>query len=239
VNSTRSAPVDPAGLSLGDLVVTYQAAATVLDGYGLDYCCHGEHLFGDACTAKGLEPDAILSEIMGAGSRPDIAWTSLPPAALVAHIIATHHAYLHAELAPLTALADKVLAVHGRRHPELARVHDLVHELRTDLEPHLRHEEEILFPAIVAAGSGCLDHVADLVDALRAEHDAVGRLLLDLRVASAGYAVPADGCASYRSLYERLAALELDTHVHVHKENHVLFPAAVELYGDGVGRQVR
>jgi iron-sulfur cluster repair protein YtfE (RIC family) len=38
-----------------------------------------------------------------------------------------------------------------------------------------------------------------------------------------------DGCASYRSLYERLAALELDTHLHIHKENHVLFPAALRL----------
>ena len=40
---------------------------------------------------------------------------------------------------------------------------------------------------------------------------------------------PADGCASYRSLYERLDAVERDTHVHIHKENHVLFPAAIAL----------
>jgi iron-sulfur cluster repair protein YtfE (RIC family) len=31
------------------------------------------------------------------------------------------------------------------------------------------------------------------------------------------------------SLYERLAALELDAHLHIHKENHVLFPAALRL----------
>ena len=42
-------------------------------------------------------------------------------------------------------------------------------------------------------------------------------------------AYPADACASYRSLYERLAALEADTHLHIHKENNVLFPAVLRL----------
>ena len=60
------------------------------------------------------------------------------------------------------------------------------------------------------------------------EHDRAGELLARLRAASDGYQAPEDGCASYRSLYERLAALELDTHVHIHKENHVLFPAALQ-----------
>ena len=41
--------------------------------------------------------------------------------------------------------------------------------------------------------------------------------------------MPPDACASYRSLYERLAALELDTHQHIHKENHVLFPSVLRL----------
>ena len=40
---------------------------------------------------------------------------------------------------------------------------------------------------------------------------------------------PADGCASYQALYEGLAELEADTHLHVHKENNVLFPAVVAL----------
>ena len=39
-----------------------------------------------------------------------------------------------------------------------------------------------------------------------------------------GYTPPADGCASYEMLYRGLAELEADTHLHVHKENNVLFP---------------
>lgn len=36
------------------------------------------------------------------------------------------------------------------------------------------------------------------------------------------------GCASYRALYDGLAALVADTHLHVHKENNILFPTAIE-----------
>ena len=39
-----------------------------------------------------------------------------------------------------------------------------------------------------------------------------------------GYTSPADGCTSYEMLYRGLAELEADTHLHVHKENNVLFP---------------
>jgi regulator of cell morphogenesis and NO signaling len=61
------------------------------------------------------------------------------------------------------------------------------------------------------------------------EHDRAGELLAELRALTNGYRVPDDGCASYRACYEGLAGIEADTHLHVHKENNVLFPAVVEL----------
>jgi regulator of cell morphogenesis and NO signaling len=60
---------------------------------------------------------------------------------------------------------------------------------------------------------------------MMAEHDQAGDLLAALRTCTTGYQVPDDGCASYRALYHGLAELEGDTHLHVHKENNLLFPA--------------
>jgi regulator of cell morphogenesis and NO signaling len=37
--------------------------------------------------------------------------------------------------------------------------------------------------------------------------------------------VPADGCGTYRACFDGIAELEGDLHLHVHKENNVLFPA--------------
>jgi regulator of cell morphogenesis and NO signaling len=91
----------------------------------------------------------------------------------------------------------------------------------------------VLFPAIHALGEGRHDFafgsISNPVRVMNVEHDRAGQLLAELRSAASGYEVPADGCASYRSLYERLAALEADTHLHIHKENHLLFPSAIAL----------
>jgi regulator of cell morphogenesis and NO signaling len=40
---------------------------------------------------------------------------------------------------------------------------------------------------------------------------------------------PADACPSYRALLEGLRELASDLHLHIHKENNLLFPRAVEL----------
>jgi regulator of cell morphogenesis and NO signaling len=67
------------------------------------------------------------------------------------------------------------------------------------------------------------------------EHDRVGELLAELRTATDGFAVPADGCASFHACYQGLADLEADTHLHVHKENNLLFPAVVRLERERAG----
>lgn len=217
---------------LGDIVATRPDAARVLERFGLDYCCRGERSLGDACATSGIDVREVRDALTGTPTAT-AEWTDLALGALADEIVATHHSYLWEELPLLGALAAKVLDAHGERHPELHRVLDLVAAVRTDLVPHLLKEERVLFPAVHALESGVRSFpfgtVANPIRTMLTEHDAVGALLAELREVTADYAVPDDGCASYRSLYERLEALEHDTHVHIHKENHVLFPAALAI----------
>jgi len=220
--------------TLGDVVTLNPAAAPVLDSLGLDYCCHGDRPLRTACEEAGLDVDDVVSRLTDVPVVGDTSWVDLDLPALAGHIVATHHAYLHEELPLLDALARKVESVHAERHPELVDVARLVAELRADLEPHLMNEERVLFPAIQAMSSGVAEFafgsVANPIRMMMLEHDRCGELLIELRAVSRDFAVPDDACASYRSLYERLDALELDTHRHIHKENHVLFPAAVAMW---------
>jgi len=220
---------------LGDLVTETPAAARIFDRVGLDYCCRGRRTLSQACATAGVDAAAIAEELDALDRSPQDGWASLGPVALAEHIVTVHHAYLREELPLLSALACKVDGVHAARHPELRETRALVDELRGDLEPHLDKEERVLFPAIrtvVDEGRQVFPFgpLANPIRMMTVEHDRVGELLEALRRSTGGYSVPADACASYRSLYGRLEALEHDTHVHVHKENHVLFPAALRAW---------
>jgi regulator of cell morphogenesis and NO signaling len=63
------------------------------------------------------------------------------------------------------------------------------------------------------------------------EHDRAGELLDGLHTLTGSYTCPPDACASYRAYYAALAELAADTHLHVHKENNLLFPAVVAVEG--------
>ena len=166
----------------------------------------------------------IARETAPAGA-PEARWDTAPLAELIAHIVETYHRPLDLELPRLDAMAEKVLAVHHDKDPEmLAGVRETVQALRADLEPHLQKEERILFPLILA-GHGAA--AAPPVSVMRAEHDAVGALLARLRALTRGYAVPAEACNTWRALWHGCAALERDLHAHIHLENNVLFPRAL------------
>jgi regulator of cell morphogenesis and NO signaling len=125
--------------------------------------------------------------------------------------------------------------VHGGRHPELLAIEATFAELQADLEPHLTKEEQVLFPMIrelAHAPSAPTFHCGSLANPVRVmllEHDRAGELLATLRDLSADFQPRDDACASYRALYRGLEELETDTHLHVHKENNVLFPAVLAL----------
>ena len=217
-------------MTLGEIVTLHPSLAADLERRGLDYCCHGARTLAAAAGEAGLDPETVAEELSAARvDEPPAGWASLRPVDLVDHIETVHHRYLWAQLPRISALADKIVAVHGDRHPELTEVRRLYTELRADFEPHLVREEQVLFPMI--------RHLADLADqprfdteelreqieALAAEHETVGELLEELNRVTGGYATPADGCATYAACYQALAELEADTHLHVHKESNVLF----------------
>lgn len=221
--------------SLADLVTAHPDLASELERRSLDYCCGGAETLAAACTGRGLDPDLVARELAAASSAPPAPWADLGPAALVDHLEQTHHAYLHAALPRITALSAKVRAVHGANHAELADVEATFTELRIELEPHLAKEEQVLFPIIreLAAAGQRPQHLGSSLRApiaqMLSEHDQAGEKLERLRDLTTGYDVPADGCASYASLYRALEDLAADTHLHVHIENNRLFPMVVEL----------
>lgn len=235
---TRPAAID-VSTTLAEVVTGWPDLAAELERRGLDYCCGGGRTLAEASTAAGLDATAVAAELNAAayalGSAGAADWATMSAHELVDHLVATHHAYLWAEMPRIRALVDKIVSVHGERHPELRAVADCYGRIRADLEPHLVKEERVLFPMVreLATATGVPSfHCGSLrnpISVMLAEHDDVGELLAELRQVTAGYTVPDDACASYQACYAALERLEADTHLHVHKENNVLFPMVVRM----------
>ena len=223
-------------MTLAEAVDAAPQLAREFERLGLDYCCGGRRTLGEACAPIGLDPEATVVELSAtAGTSGSAEWATMTADVLVDHIEATHHRYLWDEMPRVTALVDKIVTVHGDRHPELVEVAACFAQLRADLEPHMLKEERVLFPMIreLATSTGTPSfHCGSLrnpISVMLSEHDAVGNLLARLRRLTDDYAPPADGCASYVACFAAMAELEADTHLHIHKENNVLFPMAVQL----------
>jgi regulator of cell morphogenesis and NO signaling len=233
-------PIDP-GARIGDIVLEQPATLRVFDSFNVDYCCGAHRSLEEACKAAGQD----LTTVLEALARREPAEAAVDPAALAGgsltelmdHIEATHHAYTREALGRLTPLLDKVVQVHGARHPELARVRDCFQALAADLLPHLEKEERILFPYLRALEAGgavgpmCFGSVQGPIQVMLSEHEAAGDLLRGIRESSGNFAAPEDACTSFRALYQGLEALEKDLHLHIYLENHILFPRGAAMEG--------
>lgn len=99
---------------------------------------------------------------------------------------------------------------------------------------HLMKEEQVLFPYIDAKEQGasphaCFENVKHPIANMLAEHDDAGAVLAQIRSLSNNYTPPAGACPTYVALYRGLEEFERDLHQHVHLENNILFPRAIEL----------
>jgi regulator of cell morphogenesis and NO signaling len=221
--------------TVGRLVVERPVRARVFERFGIDYCCGGKKPLDQACRDKNLNPQDVLRELQQADAdQPDSGrdWALAPLAELADQIEQTHHRYLKQELPPLDALVRKVASVHGEAHPELAEVRNVFIRLRAEMESHILREELVLFPLCRRIGAGLPPAfpgtVQNPISVMVREHEDAGDALARIRVLTKGYTPPEGACNSYRAMLARLAELEADLHQHVHKENNILFPRAVE-----------
>jgi regulator of cell morphogenesis and NO signaling len=227
-----------ATMSVGELVADRPGRSRVFESLGIDYCCGGKLSLAEACARRGLQPDAVRRRLDQADTEdvPDETdWRTARLGALCGHIVATHHDFLRRELPRLRGLLGKLARVHGERHPELRAVLAVFEPFADDLTEHMGKEEQVLFPLITWVASGDVPptpFVLQPIAAMESEHDAAGRALAQMRRLTDGYAVPADGCNTYRAAMDGLAELETDMHTHVHKENNILFPRAARLIAE-------
>ncbi len=217
-------------------------AIRVFEQFGIDYCCGGRKPLAEACAAGNLEIAAVIAALEAAGKKPGTEldnWSEKSLESLSSHIVAKHHGYIKGELPRLAQLAQKVVKRHGSTKPELPLIAAALMHLDEELMQHLAKEEAVLFPHIarleqsISNGTpkphSCFGTVSNPIAMMTQEHDAAGTLLAEIRRLSGNFTTPPDACPTFHAFYDGLREFEQDLHQHIHLENNIYFPRAIEL----------
>jgi len=227
---------------VNEIALSNRGARHILEDAGIDYCCGGGKSLQDACLHANVPAEEILRRLRQNSERVlpgETRWTSAPLADLTKHIRERHHQYVRDAIPRLRALLAKIREKHGSNHTELGAIEKLFGDVAREMLMHMQKEEQILFPFIdalerAAEGDEAVEPpffqtVRNPICSMMKEHDSAGELMHQIRAVSGGYKAPADACTSYQAAYQGLEEFEKDLHLHVHLENNILFPRAVDM----------
>lgn len=229
-------------ITIGAIVADDFRAATIFERHGIDFCCGGKIPLAEACKSKGIELDALKSELELLQHEPvdrSQNYSSWSLSFLADYIVNTHHVYLKENDDQIVAYAQKIASVHGERHPEVIRIAVLFEKIATDMFAHLKEEEEVFFPALKRAEAARTsgnqpdardrETIRDSLVRLHREHEEVGDAIHEIRRLANGFRIPEGVCNTFMLTYRKLDEFEEDLHKHVHLENNILFLKATQL----------
>ena len=227
---------------VGEIVAADYRAAGIFEKYGIDFCCKGNTSIEEACQRKNIMTEDVMRElkILLSGIEPDETDFQLwSPISLAEHIEQKHHKYVEEVTPVILRNLQKLCHKHGPSHPELYRIHKLFLASAEELAQHMQKEEKILFPLIRKLSATPTSQsvfqklpnsiIAHPIEVMIEEHEHEGERFAEIESLTNHYQAPADACNTFLVTYALLKEFEQDLHLHIHLENNILFPKALQL----------
>jgi len=227
---------------IGELVAKDYRTASVFKKYGIDFCCQGNRTIDEACQKKNIDSKSVVNDldaIIQAQGENTTDYKSWPLDLLADYIEKKHHRYVVEKTAEILPYLDKICRVHGERHPELFEINEHFNKTAGELAMHMKKEELILFPFVRKMAKVKQENtkleaphfgtVENPIQMMMHEHTTEGERFRKIEALSNNYTPPADACNTYRVTFSLLKEFEADLHLHIHLENNILFPKAIEL----------
>lgn len=227
---------------VGELVAKDYQTASIFQIHGIDFCCNGNRSIKEVCTRAKVTTDELIQEldvVLNGKVIFNNEIQSLPIDELAEHIEKVHHSYVQKQIPVLNAFLEKLVKVHGERHPELLEIREAFKSSSEQLTMHMKKEELLLFPHVrkmvraiknnEKVGPAIFGTVLNPIEVMKAEHETEGDRFRRIAEWSNNYMPPEDACNTYRVAFNLLREFESDLHLHIHLENNILFPKAIEL----------
>lgn len=227
---------------IGELVAKDYRTASIFKKYSIDFCCQGNRTIEEACEKKNIDTKKVLEDLvamMESKSESTTDYQSWPLDLLADYIEKKHHRYVQEKTLEIQPYLDKICKVHGERHPELLKIKEEFNASAGELAAHMKKEELILFPFIrkmtqakmenIKVDAAHFGTVINPIQMMMDEHTVEGNRFRKIEELSNNYTPPQNACNTYRVSFSLLKEFEQDLHLHIHLENNILFPKAIEI----------
>ena len=226
--------------TVAEVVAENIKTAHVFKKHGIDFCCGGGITIDKACEKKNIDYSILIEELLNVDKAPKAYdYNSWNLGFLIDHIINVHHSYVEESIPLILQYSNRDAEVHGHHYSEVIKINNLFTEVANELGAHLKKEENILFPYIkqllklkeenAALPSTPFGAVNNPIRMMETEHESAGDVFKTIAQLTNNYTPPEGACNTFRALYAKLEEFEQDLHQHIHLENNILHPKAIEL----------
>jgi regulator of cell morphogenesis and NO signaling len=231
-------------LPVADIVSADYRTAEVFRKYGIEFCCGGKWPLAIVCETKGLDIALVKRELERAVRSTCISNTlnfhEWHIDFLTDYIVNVHHQYLRKALPLAKDYLVNFVEGHRKKFPYLGHLLKIFDELCKETFPHLQQEESIIFPYIrqIAHAYHSKESYAGLLvrtlrkpveNVMHHEHETVRNFLHDMRRLTDQYTIPPSACVSHKVTFLKLLEIDNDLIQHLHLENDILFPRAIQM----------
>lgn len=226
--------------TVAEIVTENIKSAHIFKKHGIDFCCGGGISVEKACAKKGVDYSELKKELDNIDEvNRAYDYDSWKLDFLVDHIVNIHHTYVEENITLLIQYANRVAKVHGHHYTQVVKINELFTEVANELTAHMKKEELVLFPFIkqlvkaekegTTAPNPHFGTVNNPIRMMESEHENAGDIFKEIAKLSNNYSPPESACNTFRALYAKLDEFEQDLHQHIHLENNILFPKAIQL----------
>ncbi|MBV6483854.1 MAG: Iron-sulfur cluster repair protein YtfE [Flavobacteriales bacterium] len=226
--------------TVAEIVTENIKTADVFKKNGIDFCCGGNVKVQEICAKKGVDYSKLKEDILNIGIAPKGSsdFNTWDLDFLTDYIINTHHRYVKEANELIIQYSDKVAKVHGHHFTETIEINKLFHEIANELNMHMQKEEQILFPFIkeiakakkegVRLAPPPFGSIQNPINMMEMEHTDAGEILFKIKDLSNNHTPPEGACNTFKALYSKLEEYQNDLFQHIHLENNILFPKAIQ-----------
>lgn len=219
-------------LTLADVIRRFPEAVDVFEAAEIDYSCQGARTVGDAASDAGYTVDELIGRLEATRRRNHSTnWYEESLTELLQHLAGDHIATVGQGIPAMQLKIERAINELGELE-DLKRIRILFANLAGALNTHTTNEERDLFPFITdldAAVSESMGpprmRISQRVLRELVEHETFRDRLRTLT--ELAERLPDEPAVV--SLRKELKQLSVGIHRHMHLENNVLYPRAIEI----------